>query len=490
MTVQLRRLESDWNTERHAATGWPQFLSSVRITGLRGWYGEIVEFRFPVVAIAGENGSGKSTALKVAAAAYRNAPPTETLLSKTFNPEDFFPDTQWEAVEGVTLEYQAQLGTTTSTYTVKKPTSRWRGLPDRPQRRLFFLDISRTQPIDTLIGYGKIAKETSFGDVDVDLDEPNRLRLSRILKRAYTSGKMVVAGQKQVGVVEYDGVTYSNFHQGAGEDSTADLVALLQQAPSHSLIVIDEIEASLHPRAQRRLINEIFTLAREKKLQFILSTHSPFVLEQLPEQARVYVQAGAGNDRSVLYGISHQYALSMMDDEEHPDITAYCEDEDQTSAHLIFSLLAVEDAAFARQVKVIPVGPASVVKTLGALAAADRLPSVGLGVLDADEAASAGCVRLPGAEAPEREVFSSLDEGDFAALAPHLNTTPAGLREAITDAMSLANHHEWTKHIAAALGGTVTPRKVWEEAAEHWARVLVDPAERAAFAQSFRDRLS
>jgi len=56
--------------------------------------------------------------------------------------------------------------------------------------------------------------------------------------------------------------------------------------------------------------------------------------------------------------------------------------------------------------------------------------------------------------------------------------------------MSLANHHEWTKHIAAALGGTVTPRKVWEEAAEHWARVLVDPAERAAFAQSFRDRLS
>ncbi|MFT7766763.1 AAA family ATPase [Clavibacter tessellarius] len=65
------KLTSTWDTLRHAPNGWPLFLSAVKVDGLRGWTGESVEFRYPVVAIAGVNGAGKSTVLKVAAAAYQ-----------------------------------------------------------------------------------------------------------------------------------------------------------------------------------------------------------------------------------------------------------------------------------------------------------------------------------------------------------------------------------------------------------------------------------
>ena len=54
------------------AGAWPQFLEMLEINGLRGWTGQSINFNFPVVAIVGENGSGKSTALKVAACAYEN----------------------------------------------------------------------------------------------------------------------------------------------------------------------------------------------------------------------------------------------------------------------------------------------------------------------------------------------------------------------------------------------------------------------------------
>ncbi|MBD2817711.1 AAA family ATPase [Streptomyces parvulus] len=47
----------------------------------------MVEFRFPVVAIAGENGAGKSTILKAAAAAYT----AEQTSGYTFYPTTFFP---------------------------------------------------------------------------------------------------------------------------------------------------------------------------------------------------------------------------------------------------------------------------------------------------------------------------------------------------------------------------------------------------------------
>lgn len=158
------KLTSAWDSSRHGGQGWPQFLSQVRIDGLRGWTGEAVEFRYPVVAVAGVNGAGKSTVLKVAAAAYI-APPGGT--AQTYFPDDFFPKTPWEEVEGVVLEYSIRQGDKTETITVRKPTSRWRGAPQRKSRSSFFLDISRIQPANTQIGYGRTAQDViSQGTTD------------------------------------------------------------------------------------------------------------------------------------------------------------------------------------------------------------------------------------------------------------------------------------------------------------------------------------
>jgi predicted ATPase len=71
---EMRRLAAKWQQ----GTGWPQFLESLEITGIRGWDGQKVPFQFPIVALVGENGTGKSTILQCAAASYRptnNAPP-------------------------------------------------------------------------------------------------------------------------------------------------------------------------------------------------------------------------------------------------------------------------------------------------------------------------------------------------------------------------------------------------------------------------------
>ena len=65
---------------------WPKYLSSLQIHNLHGWNGQLVRFPFPVTVIAGENGSGKSTILKAAAAAYTN-----DILGKSFAIGTFFP---------------------------------------------------------------------------------------------------------------------------------------------------------------------------------------------------------------------------------------------------------------------------------------------------------------------------------------------------------------------------------------------------------------
>ncbi|MEV4182454.1 AAA family ATPase [Streptosporangium canum] len=479
----LSPLIHEWNTARNTAKGWPQFLEGIVIRGMRGWDGESIQFRFPVVAIAGENGAGKSTVLKVAAAAYV----AQQEGGLTFYPDDFFPNTPWETIEGVSLGYLIRRGESIDFTLLRKLTKRWRGMPDRFKRPVFFLDISRTQPINTLVGYGKIAKELNFpGDV-TPFNEADRALLSRIMNKAYTASSMAKYGNKQVGVLTTQAGEYSNFHQGAGEDATADLVALLRLAPMHSLVIIDEVEASLHPRAQRRLMTELFSISKDRKIQFILSTHSATILEQLPTEARIYIQATRKGPKNIIYGVTPEFAMSLMDDVDHPELVLYCEDEE--AQVLIDALISQEMPEIKNRVAVMPVGTASTVKTLGELGAKSKLPNPSLGILDGDQKETEGCILLPGNQAPEKEIFSAFDEPAWEKVATRLDVRIADLLEAIDDARQIDNHHAWARKVAERLGPRVRVGRVWEDIASVWAKEVVNPAERAAFIEAIFQRL-
>lgn len=77
------------------------------------------------------------------------------------------------------------------------------------------------------------------------------------------------------------------------------------------------------------------------------------------------------------------------------ELYLYCEDDESEAATALLLRRALGDDF--RRCRIVPVGPASVVKDLGRLCAEDRLPQVGLGVLDGDEPPATGCVQLPGA---------------------------------------------------------------------------------------------
>jgi predicted ATP-binding protein involved in virulence len=75
----------------------------------------------------------------------------------------------------------------------------------------------------------------------------------------------------------------------------------------------------LHPRAQRRLVRDLATVCRERELQIILTTHSPYVLEESPKQARIQIFEQGGT-RQAMIGVSPEFALSAMDDLHHPRV--------------------------------------------------------------------------------------------------------------------------------------------------------------------------
>lgn len=459
----------------HGNGGWHQFLKAIKIENIHGWEGQELILKFPIVAIVGENGIGKSTFLKAAVCAYKNK------TGKDFYPSNMFLKTQWDekGLAGATISYKVREGEKTSELRWRK-TNDWGFAPQKkkPIRNVYFLDISRTLPLDATAGYAKIAKAASKeAGEKTEFSEESLHSLSYVLGQNYTRARFTateINSGREVGLLTKETGEISQFHQGAGEDSMMDIFKLLQSIPKYSLLVIDEVENSLHPQAQRRFIRYLLQLTRIKKLQIILSTHSPFVLEELPAVARVMLTR-LSDKKEILYNISPEFALSSIDDVLHPELYAYLEDEE---AVIFFQELLKQKPdkyhEYCAKIMAYPVGSCSVVGTLGKLEKGNKLPNKCIAIVDGDKKREyPQCFSLPGEMAPEKQVLTDLKKIDWGQLDDRFGIGAGMLFRVLDDAIILPEHHEWTTYIGDRI--RKSNAIVWTILVEEWcARCLTE----------------
>lgn len=467
LSNEMRRLETKW-LSRH---GWPKWLEWLEIRNVRGWSEQRVSFDFPIVAIVGENGSGKSTILQSAACTYQSAAED----GRTFFPSEFFPETAWDTEQDLRLRYGYRQQNEHLEHSVRKPTTRWLGQPERPKREVLHIDLSRLQPVGTRVGYARIAKNRHLEEDFTAFSNTQVGRLSQIMGRIYDVAKMAISSidkNREIPVLSKNGNTYSGFHQGSGEITIMELLA--KQLPKNGLVLIDEIESSLHPRAQRRLMRDLAMVARDRECQIILSTHSPYVLEELPLAARTYILETGGR-KEIVNGVSPQFAMTKMDDENHPECELYV--EDVRAATWLAEILSRKAPELFIRSSIVPYGAANLGIALGQMVEASRFPRPTCVFLDGDQGEAPGCSLLPGEDAPERVVFGDLQEQNWRHIWTRIGRDVALVSDACERAMTLANHHEWVRSAANQVmcGSDV----LWQAMCSEWAEAAPDDQTRS-----------
>lgn len=455
LSQEVRLLKTQWPN----ANQWPQRLEWIEITGIRGWTSQRVDFNFPIVALVGENGSGKSTVLQAAASVYKN--------DDSWFASDFFPDTPFETIQGATIRYTYRQGTETHTKSIRKPTERWLGNPDRPTRRVAYIDLSRIQPVGARVGYSKLLKNGVNEGNHIPFDADTLARLAQILGKPYASAGISFTNadaNRSVPVLMNGATRYSGFHQGAGEIAATELLAAAFH--QNSLVIIDEIETSLHPRAQRRLIRDLARIARLKQLQILLTTHSPYVLEELPPEGRIYLMDGAAG-KTVVVGVSPDFAMTKMDDQQHPECDVYV--EDVRAKTFVREAIIRLDGELSNRIQIIPFGTASVGRALGLMKQGNRFPNPTIVFLDGDQEPAPGCVILPGGDAPEVVVFNALSAAGWPGVAERVGRAVADTIDALSQSMLLGDPHEWVSAAASRLylGGD----SLWQATCAAWAQL-------------------
>ncbi|WP_050384031.1 ATP-dependent nuclease [Bradyrhizobium pachyrhizi] len=301
-------------------------------------------FRFPLTAIVGANGTGKSSILHalwgmprgystsrfwfstaVDPIAAGKDPPSywyEHWISKlkTFVQTRKVLGTKrhgyWEPARALARDGMTVLGPMEAREKEYRTAERWNPVTRTPlyinfkaefsafDRFFYFEDgqklekkqddyVRRADRLNTVVrlrraSYKLGSRESVYENRDLTPDE--LAWIGFVLGREYDSAqyvrhRLLGVGESPTVVFKRRGIQYSEASAGSGELAIVRAVIQLLACEKNSLVLLDEPETSLHPGAQRNFLTFILHLWRQKQLQIVMSTHSPTIVELLPTQA-------------------------------------------------------------------------------------------------------------------------------------------------------------------------------------------------------------
>ena len=329
-----RRLEELWGNLQGKKPQLPHFLSEIRLDKIRGLNDLRVMFDYPVSVIAGGNATGKSTVLFAAACAYK----VPGAGVKTFVPSTLFPD--YRPKLGERQDIQQQVTIEFNYLTLDGPLSmRWRRgkswnrsffgrkNASQPERQVYLRTLSNLSNPSEVRGFlnsmsrlKSEPEETPLTALEVEFaHQMLPFRYSEVVDLSSGRTNLLFAAQE-------GGATYSELHMAAGERAILRLSQEITQL-NGALVLIDEIEAGLHPWVQQLLMLHLQQLALRNDLQIIVTSHSPVILDSVPSNGKIFLDRDELSGKVVVRPPYRDLIQNALYGRSNEAIKLLCEDE-------------------------------------------------------------------------------------------------------------------------------------------------------------------
>ena len=326
-----------------------QFLKKLKIVNLRG-IKNLDEISFegcPVTGIFGLNGSGKTTILQTILCLYRAKNPNEnTKMSRFFKyttAANKWIGSSYSAV----MDYEQFLGNRRQLWTDKeiyygKVASEWYPRQKRkPDRNVIYIQLSDSIPDIEKVSDKTVTFSPAEGAI---LDEKITIAASQIMGVNYRHLKVSKIKKLDSFTVERNGTLCHSLNLGAGEQKVFRILQRLFRAPQYSLIVIDEIDLTLHTAALRQLIHIMIGEAKngDRNLQIVFTSHRQELMKNAEFNVRFIINTALktfcmDNPTEGCYeqlsGEPQKYLKVYVEDEVAEAIVRKCMQECGMSSH-------------------------------------------------------------------------------------------------------------------------------------------------------------
>ena len=338
-------------------------IKYLHIDQFRHIYGMDMEFGKRITAIAGQNGTGKSSILGLVGHIFtysKKDTSIKTLANKNFETvySDIFKFSYPEFDKPKTHNYEIELSNREKIPVIsydriekgKDKTLRFRvgkslkggGKIKYP---VIYLGLRRLFPLaqeDKIRFNNKINLDTDEKEIYQKMHNEILLLSEKIIPEYIETANKNSYGAR---TKKYDSVGNSAGQDNIGQIITAilsfrRLKKLKGNEYAGGILLIDEIDSTLYPAAQTKLIKKLFRWSQDLNLQIIFTTHSLEILEFISSKYQesndckiIYLSNSSGSIRNVQDEVSIKEIINDLrvvppSNEKYNKIPVFCEDEE------------------------------------------------------------------------------------------------------------------------------------------------------------------
>jgi AAA15 family ATPase/GTPase len=261
---------------------------------------QTIELGSVMTAIAGQNGTGKSTLLGWISQASDFKQKNKTLLDTPYKSKyseifRFCPENDYDKSYNISIHYEDGLVEESKIMTTRFIESENRYRVDFDGRGIaidfpvIYLGLKRLIPLAT-------EKTITLQDLElIGADKNLFAKLSKeilYLTRDIIQAEFVKSPNKQIFAMKTN--DYGHLGNSAGQDNLGQIISSilsfsrlkneLKENYKGGLLLIDEIDATLYAGSQVKLIDKLFGLAKTLNVQIVFTTHSIEILEHLSQK--------------------------------------------------------------------------------------------------------------------------------------------------------------------------------------------------------------
>ena len=301
-----------------------QKLNCIKITKLKQL--ENLECSFDtdknITAILGVNGCGKSTLLHALACCFKpcNGKGEDHRFKDFFLPSNY---NTWQGSE-FSITYSFRENTTEKpeqTKKYQKSSDRWTRYESRPERPVYYIGINTCVPdveITTKKSGIKIVNIKQNAVLNGIIDT-----ISYILNEKYSQCATGTSNNKQYRIVKRCGLEYPSISMGAGEQRLFKILERVYSAPKYSLILIDELDLTLHTSALNRLLDKLIEWSDKNHIQIIFTTHRENVTQRTDINIKHFYQV---NEKTFCFNGVNNACIEAITGKPEKKIQVFTED--------------------------------------------------------------------------------------------------------------------------------------------------------------------
>lgn len=326
-----------------------QELKKLTINTLRGVKNLDISFEgSPVTGIFGLNGSGKTTILQTIMCLYRDKNSENTKMSRFFKytttANKWIGSSYSAVMDYYQLSGKKHIQITDRTINYSKHGSEWTPRQaGKPDRNVIYISLSDSIPDIEKVSDSRVTFRPLVGEV---LDNQISIAATQIMGVEYKNLKISKIDKLDCFTVDRNGVTCHTLNLGAGEQKIFRILQRLYRAPKYSLLVIDEIDLTLHTAALRRLIHVMVLEAQkpDRQMQVVFTSHRQELMKSaefnvryiLNTQTKTFCLDNPSEDcYEQLSGTSEKYLKVYVEDDIAEAIITKCMQECGMGKHFV-----------------------------------------------------------------------------------------------------------------------------------------------------------